>query len=340
MSGAILVVDSESTANAYVRGGSVRGDSVGAILFDHTPAACVEILGRSVLERTVQKFFESGAERVSVLVDKAAAESLPIMRGSYPALELVEVDDCLAGLSKTLEFYSASGVENAFIQSASIYSDCDYLDFKEFHRSRRQAITRAFDRQGTLDLWLVDCSKVQQLGISHLLSQNSNRGSSYCIREYMNRLTEPADVRRLVVDAFRRRCDLRPEGSETRAGVWVEEDTDIHRRARIVAPAYIGRGSRLQEDTLITRYSNIESRCLIDYGTVIEDSSVLSDSYVGIWLDVCHAVVYGSKLMNLPRNVALEFADPSIIRANTIASKTAKLEPASRTSLETLASLQ
>ena len=67
---------------------------------------------------------------------------------------------------------------------------------------------------------------------------------------------------------------------------------------------------------MITRCSNIESLCYIDYGTVIEDSSVLTNSYVGIWLDVTHALVQGSNLWNLPRNVGVEIADPSVVRQN------------------------
>jgi hypothetical protein len=54
----------------------------------------------------------------------------------------------------------------------------------------------------------------------------------------------------------------------------------------------------------------------VDYGTVIEDSSVLSNSYVGIWLDVSHAVVCGSKLLNLSRNRTLNLADATMLRRN------------------------
>jgi NDP-sugar pyrophosphorylase family protein len=95
-----------------------------------------------------------------------------------------------------------------------------------------------------------------------------------------------------------------------------------------VAPAYIGRGSRIREDTLITRCSNIESFSSVDYGTVIEDSSILANSYVGIWLDVSHAVVQGNRLLNLERNVLLEFSDTSLIRENTTVPKAARREPA------------
>jgi NDP-sugar pyrophosphorylase family protein len=92
----------------------------------------------------------------------------------------------------------------------------------------------------------------------------------------------------------------------------------VHRDARIVAPAFIGRGSRIGEQCLITRASNVESNCQIDYGTVVEDSSILSNSYVGIGLDLSHSMVDGNTLLNLERGVTLEIADPCVVRPNRI----------------------
>jgi NDP-sugar pyrophosphorylase family protein len=107
---------------------------------------------------------------------------------------------------------------------------------------------------------------------------------------------------------------MRPWGVEVKPGIWVDEGAEIHRRARIVAPAYIGRASKVSEDTLITRCSSIERDCYVDYGTVIEDSSILPNTHIGIWLDVCHAVASGNKLLSLGRNVTLEVSDRSIMR--------------------------
>jgi hypothetical protein len=73
------------------------------------------------------------------------------------------------------------------------------------------------------------------------------------------------------------------------------------------------------EDTLITRFSSVEKGCYVDYGTVIEDSSILENTHVGIWLDVCNSLAKGSKLFNLERNVILEISDPSILRATSAA---------------------
>ncbi len=142
-----------------------------------------------------------------------------------------------------------------------------------------------------------------------IISVVMDEASSNLNSTFRRPLSRARDLRRLVVDALQGRCQLSPKGREIKPRVWVDDGAQLHRRARVVAPAYIGRASSVREDTLITRFSNVESFCEVDYGTAIEDSSVLSNSYVGIWLDVSHAVVCGSKLLNLSRNATLNLAD-------------------------------
>jgi NDP-sugar pyrophosphorylase family protein len=195
------------------------------------------------------------------------------------------------------------------------YADIDLKEFLQFHRDQRQIVTRACDREGTLDAWVIDTAVLSEaVDLSTLLRTSGT--AQYFVNGYVNRLQHPRDLRRLVVDSFSNRCRLRPTGAEIRPGVWLEEGAQVHRDARIVAPAFIGRGARIAEQCLITRSSNVESSCQIDYGTVVEDSSILSNSYVGIGLDLSHSIVDGSNLMNLERDLTLEIADPCVIRPN------------------------
>ena len=114
---------------------------------------------------------------------------------------------------------------------------------------------------------------------------------------------------------------MRPSGREIKPGIWAEEEAEIHRGARIVAPAYIGWGSKVREDTLITRCTSIEKNCYVDCGTVIENSSILANTHIGIWLDVCHAVASGDKFVSLGHDVVVKISDPSIMRSNSDAKK-------------------
>jgi NDP-sugar pyrophosphorylase family protein len=232
------------------------------------------------------------------------------------------VGDVWLAAFETLTDYSGRGIDCAFVADASVYTECDLIDLFWFHRGTRQAITRAFDKKGCLDFWIADCAKLPQEGFPAAVKKKRGDAPSYFISEYVNRLAHARDIRQFVTDILCGRCETRPSGKEIRPGVWVDEGAQIHRRARIVAPAYIGRQAKVWEDTLITRCSNVESLCYVDYGTVVEDSSVLTNSYIGIWLDVSHAVVGGTRLMNLQRNVLLEISDPSLIREHVAASKT------------------
>jgi NDP-sugar pyrophosphorylase family protein len=309
--GAIVVVGAEreifcSTAPDGV--GTERGS------LSNEPLAGIEIMGRSMLERTVERFVQAGIEAVTVMV-ATEMSAMPLFRAPLAAVAIQPVSDVCAAISEKLKDYADRGIEHTFVMSANVYTETDLLDLFHFHRESQQSATRARDGEGRVDLWVVDCAKAQQCDFENLLARAEQTGASYFIREYVNRLRHPRDLRRIAADALSGRCAIRPSGREIKPGIWVDDGAEVHRRARIVAPAYIGRGSRVREDTLITRCSSIEKGCCVDYGTVIEDSSILADTHIGVCLDVCHAVVNGSSLLSLGRDVVLEISDPSVLRS-------------------------
>jgi NDP-sugar pyrophosphorylase family protein len=278
------------------------------------PLACVEVMGRSMTDRMLERFVRAGVETISVLVPVEHAYAIRCFSTSSENLTVQAVADVGSAVTQKFKDFARVGIEHAFVISASMYTETDLLDLFYFHREARQAATRTLNSEGGLDLWVVDCAKAHEFPLAELLAQAEEAGAAYFIRDYVSRLHHPRDLRRLVSDALRGRCALRPSGVEVKPGIWVDEGAGIHRRARVVAPAYIGRGAKLMEDTLITRCTNIEEGCCVDFGTVIEDSSILAHTHIGIWLDVSHAVASGNKLLNLARNVTLEIADRSIMR--------------------------
>lgn len=276
---------------------------------------CVELLGRSVLERTIERFVRAGVETISVLVPVEFADRIPAFSTAFENVTIQSVAHANAAVIQKLSDFCGDGIEHSFVVSASLYTETDLLDLFYFHREARQSATRANNSEGPLNLWVVDCSKARHADLEYLLTQPKAAAATYYIRDYVQRIIHPRDVRKLVTDALRGRCGMRPPGTEQRPGIWVDEGAEIHRRARIVAPAYIGPASKIQEDTLITRCSNIERDCYVDYGTVIENSSILPRTHVGIWLDVCHAIAEGNRLLSLSRNVTLAISDRSIMRS-------------------------
>ncbi len=277
----------------------------------------MDILGRSVVDRLIEGLHIAGVGAITLLADISLAGARTEIDRATDSLPFLWVEDAWCGATQILKSYKERGVDTTLFVRVGAYTELDLADAFQFHRDQREAVTRAFDPQGPLDLWIVDSSLYVD-GEEIVCTLKDAEPARYSVRGYVNRLEHPGDLRCLVTDSFNLHCHLRPAGSETRPGVWMGDGAQVHKGARIVAPAFIGRGSRIEEQCLITRCSNIESNCLVDYGTVVEDSSVLSNSYVGIGLDIAHSIVNGNNLLNLESDVALEIMDPGVIRQNRV----------------------
>ena len=310
--GAIVVIAATNTKNEPrdTAGSSLPAEKDGLVA---GPLACVEIAGRSAAERTVERLRKADVDFISVLITSDCASSLPAFRTRWDNVQTLIVQDVGCAISQILADYSQNGIAYTFVTWADTYLETDLLDLFYFHRESRQTVTRAFDGDAPLALWTVDCAKAQSLPIEQLL--HGHTAPPYFVRGYMQRLSAPGVLRQFAEDALRGRCEARPCGKEIRPGIWVDDGGEIQRGARIVAPAYIGGRSKILSDVLITRFSSIERDCFVDCGTVIENSSILAGTHIGIWLDVCHAVVSGNRMLSLERDVMVAISDPSLMRS-------------------------
>ncbi|MFZ0295412.1 MAG: hypothetical protein WAL52_17505 [Candidatus Sulfotelmatobacter sp.] len=316
--GVVLTVGGKNQEWAQDATGSTELASSEWQEFLDAPLECAELVGSSVLERLIEHFVAIEVQCISVLAEANSLTRIPPLRAGFGNVTIKAVRDLDSAISQELGLFSQKGITHSFVNSANAYTETDLLDLFCFHRESRQPITRTFDNQGPLDLWVVDCSKLQRPEFEASLNHVGQNGTpKYFIREYVNRLLSPSDMRRLSTDILRRSCETEPCGRQVRPGVWIDQGGEVHRRARIVAPAYIGCGSKIRADALVTRYSDIERDCCIDSGTVIEDSSILANTTVGICLDLCHAVASGNQLWNLERDVAVEIVDPKVMRFTT-----------------------
>ena len=316
--GAIVVVGSEQES---ICSNAVEGPGLKKLFSQ--PLPCVEITGCSMIERTLERLMRAEVEAITVLVayDVVGMESLS---SKFAHVKLLVVTNIGWGVAHILQGYLQRGIEYSIVVSSSLYIETDLLDFFYFHRESQQTITRAVDSEGALDFWTMNCADALQCNIVDLLTHTKASNAYYFVREYVIRLSHARDVRRFASDVLRGRCAIRPSGQELKPGVWVEEGARLHRRAQIEAPVYVGRGSKICEAAFITRYSTIERGCQVEVGTVIEDSSILANTYVGLALDVCHAIANGNKLLNLDRNALVEISDPGVMRANGSARKLVK----------------
>jgi len=309
LTGAIIIVGAE-LPHSPLRPALPASDPTHPTL----PLGCVEVLGRSVVDRILDALHRSAFDRVVALAD--AAKAWPVeMNHDRPSPRFVQ--DPWGEVAVELQSCKAAGIDTVVLIRPSAYAEVNVADLLQCHRDEKAPITRAFLDLRPLDVWVIDASRLESSEdvLPLLLADECH---AYPVNGYVNFLGHPRDLRRLVVDCFNNTCRLRPEGQEIRPGVWANEGVEVHRGARIVAPAFLGRGSRIEEQCLITRCSNVEANCHIDYGTVVEDSSVLPNTYIGIGLDISHSIVHGDTLLNLEREVTLQISDNGVIRSNRV----------------------
>ena len=333
--GAVVVLATETDKEAGLYAGhNGSGKSLVA-----QPLGCVEVIGRPLVERAIEHLLRAGVEKVTVVASGEILRNCPSLanRRDEVALELSANSD--SATNDVLQTYAGQGIEHSLVLSGNLYAETDLLDFVFFHREAKKGVTRAFDHEGPLDMWVVDCAEHSRFDLETMNALDRN-GASYFVAGYVRRLLHPRDLRAIIADSLGGVSAMRPSGEEVRPGIWIDEGAEIDRRARIVAPAYIGCGSKIREDALVTRCSSIERDCHIDFGTIIEDSSILANTRVGIWLDVRHAVASGNKMMSLKHDVLLEIADSNVIRFNGMLPKEEFSAEAKRTAQPVASKLQ
>jgi len=272
--------------------------------------ASVPILGCSTIVRTVDYLKQNGVDEVSVFGGRSRGL---IVGSSVPGAQGDVANDAWQAAAKQLCIYRDDGLETVLILNTSAYVECELASFIGQHRQEENVLTRALDRGGALDCWAVDAQRFA--AGEDLLAALEGATFGECeVGGYANRLQTPHDLRQLAVDLMAGKCRMRPAGTESRPGVWIDEGAQIARGARVVAPAYIGRNVEIADDCLITRSSNIESSSSVDFGTAVEDSSILSNTYIGIGLDLCHSIVDGEDMLNLHHDVRLRITDPVVMR--------------------------
>jgi NDP-sugar pyrophosphorylase family protein len=316
--GAILIVEGEGgAADSSVFSKAATHSSPESFLPD--AVALVEVLGASLLEHMIGRFIAAGVKTFAVVVHKGVPLSSARLRRSVPHVHLYEADETWSAVIPVLKAFAKDGIDGAFVMKPHTYCEPDFTDLWDFHSDGHRPVTRACDPAGPVDLWVTNCDFAGQGSAEFLkaaLLEPDSLVGSYFVRDYVKRIKHPADFRQLVKDCFQSRCNLHPIGEQLRTGIWMDEGAQIRKGARIVGPAYLGRGSVVGECALVTRSSNVESSSYVDYGTAIEDSTVFPNTYVGMWLDVRRSLVSTNKLFHLHRGVTLEIGDASLLCSN------------------------
>jgi NDP-sugar pyrophosphorylase family protein len=265
---------------------------------DH-PVALWDVLGKSVLQRTVDRLRALGTQLVTVASGQGAATA----NGTTEPWERAFLD------------YVRNGAERVLVISAGIYSEVDFSDLLKFHRGSGSQVANVVDDQGPLGIFVIEakCADGDLQSFRNRLAAFASCSSSYEFNGYSNRLNGIQDYRSLVRDALAGRSQIKPVGRETAPGVWCGAGARVSTAAQIFGPAYIGCRTRIRAGALVTSGTSIEQRSEVDCGTVVENSSILPRTYLGPGLHVSQSVVSGSRLVHLGRNIDVELADTGLL---------------------------
>jgi hypothetical protein len=287
--------------------------------FGNIPFACLDVLGMSVEERVVQRLRHYGITICSLITD-SPAEAQPFLRcrslDSRTRPLRAESEQLWQAAEQEFQRCAEDGAELVIVLRLGAYVEVDYEEMIQHHLDRRSCVTRAVDADGsTLDLFVVsasarmDAAELFQSRLQHLRRDSE----PFRAKGYVNRLQKPADLRRLATDGLLARNQVAPQGKEVKPGIWIGPSARVHRKARIVAPAYIGSGSKIRASALITRGTVVEQHAVVDCGTVVENTTVLPFTCLGAGLDAMHCVVGFRRVAHLARNVEVELHDEKLV---------------------------
>ena len=287
--------------------------------FGNIPLACLDVLGMTVEERMVRRLQHFGVTLCSVVCDAP--------READRFTQCAALDSRMQHLHETGEqfwriaeqtFHSCveDGAELIIVHRVGAYVEVDYEEMIQHHLDRRSAATRAIDSEkADLDIFVLSTSaRTDAAELFQSRLQRMRRESEpFQISGYVNRLQKATDLRRLATDGLLARNGVTPQGTEVKPGIWYGPLARVHRKARVVAPAFIGAHAKIRASALITRGTAIERHAEVDCGTVVENSTVLPFSCLGAGLDAMHCVVGFRRLAHLVRNVEVEIHDGKLV---------------------------
>jgi NDP-sugar pyrophosphorylase family protein len=223
--------------------------------------------------------------------------------------------DFWASWDEIVSRYLGQGTDLLLFLRLGTYAEFDLSELVHFHRENASSLTQVCDSQTALDLVLVDGEDLRHSAGSFRkrLSGMISGRRRYRFHGYSQRLSGPADYRALVKDALHGNCEIVADGHEVKPGVWIAEGAEVDESVVIDGPAYIGEHACICDGVRISGSSSIEKGAEVDGSTSIEGCSILPQTYVGVGLKLTNAVVSGSQLFHLQRNLQVEIKDDRLI---------------------------
>ena len=276
----------------------------------NVPDAKLEILGKSLLDRSISHLRQAGIDSTSVIPEGSALTQLLPTRSAGSS-------DFISAWENAIGEYVRQGVDTLLLLRTSTYTDLDYEELLRFHSDRRAGLTQVYSPDSSVDVAVVNANLLRESEHAYrtTLSNLIPDQEQFYYQGYINRLRKPKDFRRLVEDGLTGKCNLRPVGTEVGESIWFGAEVEIDGSCVIDGPAFIGSGTRVAACTRISGGSAVERNCEIDCGTTVDQSWLVQETYVGVGLTVRGSIVSNHKMFNLERKTELPINDPRLIRA-------------------------
>ncbi len=288
------------------------------------PIAFLDVLGQPVLERVLQRLQRFGVS-AATLVSEAYEKAEPFARRSTlrPDLSWIQASkgEFWTAAESVFSGYAEGGAELVLAVRIGPYAEVDYEELIQHHLDKHCRVTMAVDRDDVpVDIFVLTASRRNDAAalFRSELQKLRTECEHYQVKGYVNRLRNAEELRRLAVDGLLAKNAIKPVGTEQKPGIWLGEGARVHRKARVVAPAFIGVQSKVRASALVTRASVIEHHVEVDCGTVVENSTLLPYTYIGAGLDVMHSVVGFHRLSHILRNADVEISDERLVGMSAI----------------------
>lgn len=277
--------------------------------FTSIPDAKLDILGQSLLDRTLGKLRNAGIASTVVIPEGSTLNQL------LPSRPIIQ-NEFTSAWEKSVSRILNQGIDTVLLLRTSTYNELDFAELFSFHAERRAALTQVYAADQSLDAAVVDANYLRDCGDGHrkALSALIPRQEHFLYHGYVNRLRKSKDFRGLVEDALTGKCDLRPIGNEVADGIWLGPGAQVDDSAQISGPAFIGANTRIAASAIISGATAIERDCEIDCSTTVDESWILQETYVGLGLNVRRSIVSSQKMFHLDRKTELPISDPRLIR--------------------------
>jgi hypothetical protein len=206
--------------------------------------------------------------------------------------------------------------ECVLVQRLGSWVEVDYAAMVGKHRSFGSALTQACSPvAGPLELFVIASNSLSEAAalLRGELRDERIEPVLYNTPGYVNAMSEPAEMRKLILDSFAGEAAISPWGRELRPGVWVGRGARIHRDARLLAPAFVGAYCHVHDGAVITRGSSLEHHAELDCAAVVDNSSLLPYTRVAAGLDVEQSVVGFRQVHSLQHKITVDVEDTHLI---------------------------